>query len=111
MTESNLPNWQERSTKFAQKHNLNHPPGVYALDLMSELGEVAKEVLLATDYGKRPFPHQSTHNLSGELGDLLYSLCLLADAANVNLDTALTAALQKYERRWQAKGHPGSTNN
>ena len=40
-------NWQRRTTEFAQKHNLLHPPGVFALDLASEVGEVAKEILLA----------------------------------------------------------------
>jgi NTP pyrophosphatase (non-canonical NTP hydrolase) len=104
-----MTNWQERSTKFAQKHNLNRSPGVYALDLLSELGEVAKEILLATEYGKRPFsspPNQS--DLAGELGDALYSLCMLADASGVDLEEALTATLNKYEARWQQKGNTGS---
>jgi hypothetical protein len=48
-------NWQQQSAEFAQKQNLTHAPGVYALDLISEVGEVAKEILLATDYGERPF--------------------------------------------------------
>ncbi|MCP5100043.1 MAG: nucleotide pyrophosphohydrolase [Chloroflexi bacterium] len=105
----NSQNWQAHATNFAQKHNLNHPPGVYALDLISELGEVAKEILLATEYGKRPFPNQPIETMSGEMGDALYSLCLLATAVNVDLEEALTVTLQKYESRWQAKGHPGST--
>ena len=48
--------------------------------------------------------------LADELGDLLYSLCELATAVNVDLDHALTTALAKYEARWQEKGHPGSGN-
>jgi NTP pyrophosphatase (non-canonical NTP hydrolase) len=101
-----MDNWQARAHKFAQKHNLSHPPGVTALDLLSELGEVAKELLKATDYGK----HAPVDNpaLADELGDMLYSLCQLATAVNVDLDQALTAALTKYEARWQEKGHPGS---
>ena len=101
-----MKNWQQLSHDFAQKHNLSHPPGVTALDLLSEFGEVAKELLKATDYGN----HAPSDNpaLADELGDLLYSLCELATAVNVDLDHALTAALAKYEARWQAKGHPGS---
>lgn len=91
------PNWQERATEFAEKHNLLHPPGVFALDLASEVGEVAKEILLATDYGQRPF--QLPPNLAGELGDVLYSLCLLASSAGIDLDTALEHVLAKYEQR------------
>jgi NTP pyrophosphatase (non-canonical NTP hydrolase) len=103
-----MNNWQTKAAQFSQNHNLHHPPSVYALDLMSELGEVAKEILLGTEYGKRPF--QATPGLSGELGDALYSLCQLATAAGVDLDEAFTATLQKYEQRWQEKRHLGSMN-
>jgi NTP pyrophosphatase (non-canonical NTP hydrolase) len=101
-------NWQQQTAEFAQKRNLTREPGVYALDLLSELGEVAKLILEATGYGKRPFPPQPPTELSGELGDALYSLCQLATAAHVDLDTALAETLAKYETRWQAQGHMGS---
>lgn len=74
-------NWQERSTEFAQKHNLSHTAGVYLLDLVCEIGEVAKELLLQSDYGARA--------PGGRMGDVVYSMCMLADAAGINLDTAL----------------------
>ncbi|MCP4424761.1 MAG: nucleotide pyrophosphohydrolase [Chloroflexi bacterium] len=102
-------NWQARAADFAQKHNLHRPPSVYALDLISELGEVAKEILLGMDYGERPF--QSTPDLASELGDALYSLCQLATAADVDLDEAFTAVLAKYEQRWQTKNHIGSVDD
>ena len=102
-----MTNWQRRAANFAQNHNLDHEPSVYALDLVSELGEVAKEILLATNYGKRPF-RGATSTLSGELGDALYSLCQLATAAGVDLDEAFTATLQKYEQRWQDDKQIGS---
>lgn len=102
-----MENWQQQAINFTQKHNLSHPPSVYALDLMSELGEVAKEILLATNYGERPF--QFSPALQSELGDALYSLCQLATSADVDLDVAFTATLAKYEKRWQAKGHIGSS--
>ena len=101
-------NWQSRALEFANEHNLHHAPGVYALDLMSELGEVAKEILLATDYGKRPFPDAANDDLTAELGDALYSLCQLANAASVDLEDAFTQAIKKYQTRWQNKGHIGS---
>jgi NTP pyrophosphatase (non-canonical NTP hydrolase) len=103
-----MNNWQEQATNFAQKHNLSHAPGVYALDLMSELGEVAKELLLATAYGQQE-PDYDHEAIAGELGDVLYSLCLLATAVDVNLDSAFTDTLQKYEQRHQNKDHIGST--
>lgn len=96
-------NWQRRAADFAAKHNLHHDPRVYALDLMSELGEVAKEILLATDYGKRPYSQNEA--IAGELGDTLYSLCQLATAAGVDLEDAFSQTLRKYEARWQARQH------
>lgn len=103
-----MDNWQTKAAEFSQNHNFHHPPSVYALDLMSELGEVAKEILLGADYGQRPF--QATPDLSGELGDLLCSLCQLATAAGVDLDDAFTSTLQKYKQRWQATRDIGSMN-
>ncbi len=108
MTLSKDMNWQTRAGEFAQKHNLHRSPSVYALDLVSEVGEAAKEILVGMDYGARPF--HPTPNLSAELGDALYSLCQLATAADVNLEDAFTAVLAKYEQRWQTKKHIGSEN-
>ena len=99
-------NWQEQATVFAKTTDLLHTPQTHALDLVSEVGEVAKELLLATDYGKRPF--QSRPHLTDEMGDVLYSLCLLATAVNVNLDEALAGALAKYQKRMDSKSHVGS---
>ncbi len=104
-----MDNWQTQAADFAQKRNLHHTVDVYALDLMSEAGEVAKEILLATGYGERPF--QATPHLAGELGDVLYSLCQLATAANVDLDQAFTATLAKYKQRWQTKQQIGNVSN
>ena len=102
-----MQNWQQRALEFAPKHNYSRPPSVYALDLMSELGEAAKAVLVGTNYGERPF--QTTPDFTSELGDVLYSLCLLATSANVDLETAFTASLDKYEQRWQTTGQIGSS--
>ncbi len=99
-------NWQERATEFAFEHNLQHAASVYALDVVSELGEVAKELLLATDYGRRDAVYGV--DMAAELGDLLYSLCLLATAVDVDLDAALTATLEKYAQRLHKTGHSGS---
>lgn len=99
-------NWQQKSAEFAKKHNLIHDPGVHLIDLTSELGEVAKEWLLATDYGKTPMQVHPT--LQSELGDALYSLCLMAESAEIDLDTALADTLAKYAHRLTRKGDIGS---
>jgi NTP pyrophosphatase (non-canonical NTP hydrolase) len=101
-------NWQEQAAEFAEKQNLTHPPGVYALDLMSEVGEVAKEILRATGYGERPFTPPPSPNLALELGDTLYSLCQLASSAGIDLDTAFALTLEKYRQRLRDSGHISS---
>jgi NTP pyrophosphatase (non-canonical NTP hydrolase) len=101
-----MTNWQERVAIFARHHDLLHDPATHALDLVSEVGEVAKEVLPATDYGQRS-PHFRAE-LAGELGDALYSLLVLAKACGVDANDALSATLQKYERRLTDHGSTGS---
>lgn len=68
-----MSNWQTRASNFAQKHNLTHEPGVYALDLLSELGEVAKEILKAQNYNLHQPPQFDQENIAGELGDVLFA--------------------------------------
>lgn len=99
-------NWQQQAVHFAQQHQLQHTASAHALDVMSELGEVAKELLKATQYGEESA--QFRPEIVEEIGDLLYSLCLLAEAAGVDLEMAFQKTLKKYERRWQSQGHIGS---
>ncbi|HIE39196.1 MAG TPA: nucleotide pyrophosphohydrolase [Anaerolineales bacterium] len=99
-------NWQRRVAAFARSHGLLHDPATHALDLASEVGEVAKGVLEATDYGRRPFRPEP--GLAAEMGDALYSLLTLAEACGVDADQALEAALAKYEHRLAQRGDAGS---
>ncbi len=99
--------WQQRVAAFIRRYHLRHDPSVHALDLVSEVGEVAKEVLLATDYGQRS--PQFRPELTGELGDAFYSLLALTDACGVDASNALDAALKKYEHRLAERGKAGST--
>jgi len=78
------------------------------LDLMSELGEVAKELLKMSNYGKQPMEYRET--LKWELGDVLYSLITVANTYDIDLEDALHQVLEKYERRLQ-KGWAGSEND
>jgi NTP pyrophosphatase (non-canonical NTP hydrolase) len=98
--------WQQRVADFGRRHDILHEPLVHALDLASEVGELAKEVLVATDYGRqRALPRPQ---LGDELGDALYSLLALAEACGVDAGVALDAALEKYERRLAEQGKAGS---
>jgi len=98
--------WQRRVAAFARDHDLLHDPATHALDLVSEVGEVAKEVLLSTDYGRRA--PQPRPELADELGDALYSLLALAEVCGVDVGRALVAALEKYERRLAERREAGA---
>jgi NTP pyrophosphatase (non-canonical NTP hydrolase) len=101
-----MVNWQRQVADFARRHNLLHDPVTHTLDLVSEVGEVAKEILLSTDYGRQTL--QSQPRLVDELGDVLYSLLALAEACSVDAGDALDAVLEKYQRRLTERGEAGS---
>lgn len=97
---------QTKVRSFVAEHRLGASVEVRLLDVMSELGEVAKEVLRSSEYGKRAFtPSASLHD---ELGDVLFSLLCIANDAGVDVQHAVEAALTKYERRIRTSGTAGS---
>ena len=91
---------------FIKTHGLETTPEARYIDLVSEMGELGKEMLKATNYGKAPW--QATPDTAMELGDCLFSLLALASALDVDANTALTAAIDKYQTRFVQKGHIGS---
>ena len=76
------------------------------IDLVSELGELGKEILKGNDYGKKEFC--ITDNLESEIGDVLFSLICVANGLNIDLKSALDGVLEKYEERFSKKGNIGS---
>ena len=88
---------QEKVKKFVKQNKLEMKPEFYALDMVSEMGEVAKEILKACDYGRGQ--HKFREELSSELGDLFYSLVTLANHYNIDLEKQVLAAIKRYEKR------------
>ena len=98
--------FQSRTREFLARHNLAHTPQIHALDLVAEVGEVAKALLEASEYGRSPL--EGDEALAEELGDAFFSLIALAESLDVDLEVAFAQALTKYEGRLAARGHPGS---
>lgn len=96
---------QERIAAFVHKHDLASEAAFRTLDLVSEVGEIAKEILLMTNYGKKK--GEIKEELKGEIGDTLFSLMVLANELNIDLEEALEVVLAKYEHRLK-KGSAGS---
>ncbi|MDH5607249.1 MAG: nucleotide pyrophosphohydrolase [Anaerolineae bacterium] len=106
MTDKTLPSLQAQAAEFIRTHGLEAEPAARLLDLLSELGEAAKEVLKASDYGKAGFSPSPAWE--DELGDVFFSLVCLANSSGVDLESALQKALAKYAARLDDKGDAGS---
>ncbi len=96
---------QKRVAQFIADNEMASKPEFRALDLASEVGEVAKEILKMTDYGKAEA--RPRDEVKGELGDVLFALIALADSLDVDLEDALEMVLAKYASRLK-KGSAGS---
>ena len=81
-------------------------PEARLLDIMSEIGELGKEILKNTKYGTSDFA--LTDDFVMEYGDVLYSLLSLANETGVDSEEALNLAIEKYRNRIKQKGDMGS---
>ncbi len=97
---------QERVRQFLLRNGIECGAEYRCLDLASEVGEVAKEILRGSSYGKEPYA--PTPETEEELGDCLFSLLALCCALNVDAQQALERVLEKYEARLRKKGSAGS---
>ncbi len=98
---------QQQILHFCRINNLECPPIFRLLDVTSELGEVAKEFLKITAYGKIN-GIQKTEALEFELADALFSLLALANSLDIDLETSLAKVIKKYEDRITKHDTPGS---
>jgi NTP pyrophosphatase (non-canonical NTP hydrolase) len=96
---------QERVAAFVAEHDAAAPPEFHLLDLVSEVGELAKDANESSDYGTEPGDVAVSKD---ELGDVLYSLLALAESLDVDADEALDDALAKYEARMDEDGDMSS---
>ena len=101
-----MQNLQNKVQSFFQDNNLELSVEHRVVDLMSEVGELSKEILLSTSYGKSEF--KSTDNLKNELGDVFYSLIVLANYFDIDMEEILDQTLAKYSKRMKEKSDLGS---
>jgi len=101
-----MPVFQDSVARFVEAHRLEIPVQARLLDLVSEVGEIAKEILKSTHYGREHF--RPTQDWASELGDVFFSLICIANSTGVNLEDALKQALKKYEQRLARKGNLSS---
>ena len=85
---------------------LDLDPVSRALDLSSEVGEICKEILKGTQYGNQGF--QTTANLELEMGDVYFSLLIMAASVNLDLEIALEKSVKKMRDRLGQSDQAGS---
>lgn len=88
---------QQKVKEFCKRYSLGSPLEHRVLDTRSELGEVAKEILKMSNYGRKQLKFKK--EIKPELGDLFYSLITIANYFNINLEQALNMILKKYKKR------------
>jgi NTP pyrophosphatase (non-canonical NTP hydrolase) len=69
------------------------------------VGELAEDANDSTGYGTDP---GSLSIDEDELGDVLFALLAFAESLDVDAGDALDASVEKYERRIESSGGPGS---
>jgi NTP pyrophosphatase (non-canonical NTP hydrolase) len=66
--------------------------------LTEEIGELAREV--NHHYGEKPKKaEEDASNLTKEMGDILFTLALLANSTGIDLDEAFEQVMSKYRKR------------
>ena len=96
---------QRRVAEFVEAHDMETTAEFRLLDLLSELGELAKNVTESTDYGANPGAAAIEED---ELGDALFCLLALAESQGYDASEALDTALEKYEDRIADTGDASS---
>ncbi len=102
----NLLEIQDKINRFTKNKDINSSVNIRIIDLVSEVGELSKEVLKGTDYGSKEF--SKTKEWESEIGDVFFSLICIANETDINLESCLNYVLDKYEKRFVAKGDLGS---
>ena len=97
---------QKAVNEFVLVHRLSCGAQARYIDLTSEVGELGKEILKGSDYGRTAC--RSSKNMEEELGDCLFSLLALACELNIDAQQALNRVLEKYETRFSEKGNISS---
>lgn len=99
---------QRRVKKFVIENDLETTSEYRLLDLTSELGELAKEVNKSTEYGTTPGDVTIPED---EFGDVLFALLALAATQEIDIESALGTAIEKYEGRLKNSTDPSSTDS
>jgi len=101
-----MKKFQHDASNFARKYGLDAPVMARYVDLVSEVGELGKELLLGSGYGKEEL--KITDDTAKEMGDVVFSLTMLANELDLDLEECFVVAMEKYKERFEQTGQIGS---
>lgn len=97
---------QRKVEQFVAQYDLACGAQIRFMDLVSEVGELGKEIVKGSNYGRKPY--EGSAAVADEAGDCLFSLLALCSELGIDAQAALEGALEKYRRRMAQKGDVGS---
>lgn len=100
-------NQQQLVQSFNEKYGLCCKPEFRLLDLVSETGELSKDILNHSKYGLQKVDLNPAYYRE-EMGDIYYSLLSLANELDVDLSIELNSTLDKYSKRLRERNDPSS---
>lgn len=91
----NLKNIQEEVDNWVNQYKIGYwKPHEILARLTEETGELAREINHI--YGpKKKKSTEKTNELSNEIGDIIFTLCCLANSQNIDLDKSFENAINK----------------
>jgi len=101
-----MTNIQQESAQIAAQYSLSTSAAARYIDLCAEIGELGKELLIGSDYDSIPL--QTTDNTAKELGDIVFSLAMLANSLDLDLQCCFDQAIDKYRKRFESSEQIGS---
>jgi len=97
---STLPEVQAYADAWIKRRGQYWSPLSQYARLAEEVGELGRE--LNFRFGDKPrAPKDAAGSIADELGDVLFIVILLANYLGIDLASALSATLEKYDRRAQ----------
>lgn len=101
-------NQQQLVRNFNENSGMCCKPEYRLLDLVSEIGELSKDMLNHSKYGMEKVDLNPAFYRE-EMGDIYYSFLSLANELNIDLSTELNNTLDKYKKRIRESGNPSSS--
>ena len=94
---------QKQVDDFVKQYKMGYwEPLEILARIVEETGELAREINHL--YGpKKKKPEEDTKELADEIGDIIFTLCCLANSKNIDLDKAFQKVMDKYNKSIQHK--------